>query len=236
MPMTGTADMRNRQTSATNSTEIMKSGRSNNCDRSFRIGSISSIFFAVSIVIGGLFMTADGQRSCNDAKNAGSAPCTSGSDGKTESDYRGLAKLDPCLVGTWVSGISYVIDGSAGMAGIELTIRSDKSVTVDYTKMQPRKSFNEAGKLIATEAWNGAGNGHISTDSGQISLTSKNDSTVTRISVVNGNTRTNDVLSLAPVLVSGSYKNVYKCDGNSLVLSTLAGNTTLIQFNFTKKL
>jgi hypothetical protein len=147
----------------------------------------------------------------------------------------GGTKLDPCLVGTWISGTSTEMDGASGMSGIELVINPDRKVSINYTRMQPSKLVDQMGRAVKISSWSGEAAGHISSSAGQLMITSLDSSSVTYTLTSNGRSRTNNVGSFAPLLVGAPWTNSYTCGGDSLVIATSVAGLNPNRFNFSRE-
>ena len=136
---------------------------------------------------------------------------------KREKEQREAEKqLDPCLVGTWRSEFVEVmlLHEKGGGAGIVMTIKEDKSITIDYNGMTPMTGGN------AKNVWQGTASGHMWASQGRAGTTSVD--TAQAYLVTNGKRNPRgSYADLGPTKISR-----YTCDETTLVVESVTHRFT----------
>lgn len=126
-------------------------------------------------------------------------------------------KLDPCLIGRWISqSISSPDISMRGGSGTVVAIRADGSVSLDYSRSEPLV-FEDGGKQV----WKGAASGHISSDHGTLTVNNVETSTVTMENLdPNGRTISSMPFrkSFGEIFSPTAARITYTCGGGTLTI------------------
>jgi hypothetical protein len=149
-------------------------------------------------------------------ERGGLAPPSNPFEKREELQGEAEKQLDPCLVGTWRSEVVEVpvLHEKGGGAGIVITIKEDKSVTVDYNGMTPMIGGN------ARNVWRGTASGHMWASQGHAGTTDID--TAQAYLVTNGNRNPRgSYADLGPAKISR-----YTCDETTLIVESVTHRFT----------
>jgi hypothetical protein len=157
-----------------------------------------------------------------DKKNEGPQPIVKKNEGPAPVKG-GNARIDACLVGTWVTATlnNDFTHWDNGGGGIVVSFKPDGHVTVDYAAMQP----NQAGPK--TTSWRGNAAGRITTASGKIHVAQVDASNIDTTYTVNGAVTYQGHLDGLGNVLQAAVDHDYKCDRTSLSISSKVWRSTL---------